>query len=58
MVFFFICSILGENCCLAPSAFNQFVKVEPQSTSVRNMFHLAQSKIFTSSHFIFMFYFS
>ncbi|RHN50615.1 putative triacylglycerol lipase [Medicago truncatula] len=36
-------ALTGENCCLDPSAFNQFVKVEPQPTSVRNMFHLAQN---------------
>ncbi|AES75063.1 triacylglycerol lipase-like protein [Medicago truncatula] len=36
-------ALTGENCCLAPSAFNQFMEVGRQSTSARNMFHLAQN---------------
>ena len=36
-------SLTGPNCCLDPKAFDEFIKVEPQSTSVRNAFHLAQT---------------
>ncbi|CAK8533110.1 unnamed protein product [Lathyrus sativus] len=34
--------ITGENCCLEKSAFDEFMKIEPQSSSTRTLFHLAQ----------------
>ena len=34
--------ITGENCCLDKAAFDDFMKVEPQSSSTRNLLHLAQ----------------
>ncbi|KAI5443490.1 triacylglycerol lipase 2 [Lathyrus oleraceus] len=34
--------IRGENCCLDKSAFDDFMKVEPQSSSTRTLFHLSQ----------------
>lgn len=36
--------IQGKNCCLNASTVDLFLKNEPQSTSTKNMVHLAQSK--------------
>ncbi|XP_058751491.1 triacylglycerol lipase 2-like [Vicia villosa] len=36
-------AITGENCCLDEAAFVEFLKVEPQSTSKKMMFHLART---------------
>ncbi|XP_004489603.1 triacylglycerol lipase 2-like [Cicer arietinum] len=36
-------SITGENCCLDTSAFDLFMNFEPQSSSTKNLFHLAQT---------------
>lgn len=46
IIYYFNRPILGENCCLDKSAFDDFMKVEPQSSSTRTLFHLSQSKIF------------
>ncbi|KAL5080616.1 hypothetical protein RYX36_009037 [Vicia faba] len=35
--------ITGPNCCLDRTAFDDFMKVEPQSSSTRNLLHLAQT---------------
>ena len=35
---------VGKNCCLNASTVELFLQNEPQSTSTKNMIHLAQSK--------------
>lgn len=43
--------IEGKNCCLNSSTVELFLKNEPQSTSVKNMVHLAQSKFIFTNNF-------
>lgn len=35
----------GQNCCVNSSMTDKFLEHEPQSTSTKNMIHLAQSKL-------------
>jgi hypothetical protein len=44
--------IQGKNCCLNASTVDLFLKNEPQSTSTKNMVHLAQSKLVTPTYLI------
>lgn len=39
------CYIIGKNCCLNASTVDVFLRNEPQSTSTKNLVHLAQSKL-------------
>ena len=45
--------IEGKNCCLNVSTVDLFLKNEPQSTSTKNMVHLAQSKFILPNYFSF-----
>ena len=45
LFFFFGLLNQGKNCCLNASTVELFLKNEPQSTSTKNLVHLAQSKL-------------
>lgn len=53
VISFFYYTNSGKNCCLNSSTVDLFLMNEPQSTSTKNMVHLAQSKSFPFSYLLF-----
>ncbi|KAJ0832618.1 putative triacylglycerol lipase [Helianthus annuus] len=44
-------ALTGKNCCLNASTVDVFLRSEPQSTSTKNLVHLAQSKLVTFNEY-------